>query len=236
MTDSFTIHRSYVNAMRLLKKADQFAFLSMIIDYALDGIEPDQNSQFLPMFAVIRPNIDESNRKRKTLVDSRKKAPTIENQESSTHDHAHDHAQTYEPRSRIGRGIGIGSRIGRGLEGETPLTPTSQPVSELPLDDNKTLETGSKKFKKPTAEEVAEYCREKEISIDPEYFCDWYEARGWKTGRDTMKDWKATVRFWARGNAHGGGRGQVNGGEAAAVVPWDPSKRTLRELRPADAD
>lgn len=56
----------------------------------------------------------------------------------------------------------------------------------------------TKKFVKPTVEEVQAYINEKGYNIDSQYFIDYYESNGWKVGRNSMKDWKATVRNWAR--------------------------------------
>jgi len=53
-------------------------------------------------------------------------------------------------------------------------------------------------FKKPTVEEIFEYCRERGSTVDPERFYDYYESNGWKAGRNPMKDWKAAVRNWER--------------------------------------
>jgi hypothetical protein len=50
----------------------------------------------------------------------------------------------------------------------------------------------------PTASEVSSYGKEIGFQIDGEYFCDHYEARGWKLTSGMMKDWKATVRTWKR--------------------------------------
>jgi hypothetical protein len=50
----------------------------------------------------------------------------------------------------------------------------------------------------PTASEVCSYGKEIGFQIDGEYFCDHYEARGWKLTSGMMKDWKATVRTWKR--------------------------------------
>lgn len=58
----------------------------------------------------------------------------------------------------------------------------------------------STRFVKPTVEEIRAYCLERKNGIVPEKFFDYYEARGWKLSRDTMKDWKATVRTWERNN------------------------------------
>ena len=56
----------------------------------------------------------------------------------------------------------------------------------------------TKSFKKPTLEEIKEYCKERNNSIDPEHFYDYYESNGWTVGRNKMKDWKATIRNWEK--------------------------------------
>lgn len=55
-------------------------------------------------------------------------------------------------------------------------------------------------FKPPSVQDVTEYFAEKNItSIDPDYFVDFYAARGWKLSSGTkMADWKAAVRTWIK--------------------------------------
>ena len=55
-----------------------------------------------------------------------------------------------------------------------------------------------KKFVPPTLEEVEDFCYENNLGIDPATFIDYYTANGWMTGRNHMKDWKATARNWDR--------------------------------------
>lgn len=55
-----------------------------------------------------------------------------------------------------------------------------------------------KRFVKPTVDEVRAYCRERNNNVDPETFIDFYESKGWKVGKDSMKDWKACVRTWEK--------------------------------------
>ena len=56
----------------------------------------------------------------------------------------------------------------------------------------------SKRFKKPTIEEIREYIKEQGYSIVPEAFYDYYESNGWHVGKNPMKDWKACVRTFQR--------------------------------------
>ena len=32
--------------------------------------------------------------------------------------------------------------------------------------------------------------------MNPQAFFDFYEAKGWKVGNQSMKDWKACIRTW----------------------------------------
>lgn len=57
-----------------------------------------------------------------------------------------------------------------------------------------------KRFIEPTVDQVREYCTRNNYNIDPEAFVDYYTANGWKVGKNKMKDWKASVRTWARNN------------------------------------
>lgn len=56
----------------------------------------------------------------------------------------------------------------------------------------------SKKFTPPTLEEVKEYCKERNNTVDAETFVDFYQSKGWLVGKNQMKDWKAAVRTWER--------------------------------------
>lgn len=55
-----------------------------------------------------------------------------------------------------------------------------------------------KKFKKPTVEQVENYCKERKNDIDANKFVDYYDSIGWLVGKKPMKDWKACVRTWER--------------------------------------
>lgn len=55
-----------------------------------------------------------------------------------------------------------------------------------------------KSFKKPTLEEVAAYCNERNNGVNPENFIDFYESKGWMVGKNKMQNWKACVRTWEK--------------------------------------
>ena len=53
-------------------------------------------------------------------------------------------------------------------------------------------------FKKPSLNDVKDYCLERNNNIDCEAFLDFYESKNWMVGKNKMKDWKASVRTWER--------------------------------------
>lgn len=55
-----------------------------------------------------------------------------------------------------------------------------------------------KRFSPPTVEEVSAYCKERNNSVDPDRFVDYYTSNGWMVGKNHMKDWKASVRTWEK--------------------------------------
>ena len=64
-----------------------------------------------------------------------------------------------------------------------------------------TIKNASKRFFPPTLEEVKAYCLERKNNVEAERFYDYYSANGWVQGKGKpIKDWKACVRTWERGN------------------------------------
>ena len=74
----------------------------------------------------------------------------------------------------------------------------------------------SKRFVKPTVEEVEAYCTSRGNTVNAQRFIDHYESNGWKVGKNPMKDWKAAVRTWeSREEVQSSGKhsGSVKGAE-----------------------
>lgn len=89
---------------------------------------------------------------------------------------------------------------------------------EKPVDKKGKQQT---RFSKPSIEEIKAYCKERNNGIDAERFFDYYEAIGWKVGKNTMKDWKACVRTWERNQKKD---------EKPKEEPAKPIKRTIYDI------
>ena len=121
------------------------------------------------------------------------------------------------------------SRRPDGTVGDAVWTVSDAPMSENPAQDSPTQDSptlenpqlqindGTKervnqerrleasptrsRFVPPSVDEVREYCTERRNNIDPQRFVDYYSASGWKRGKTPIKDWKACVRTWERGES-----------------------------------
>ena len=79
-----------------------------------------------------------------------------------------------------------------------PNVSDAEENKELDTDIEKEINSADKprRFVKPTVEEIAEYCTERQNKINPQSFFDWNESKGWRVGNSPMKDWKAAIRTW----------------------------------------
>lgn len=71
---------------------------------------------------------------------------------------------------------------------------------EIDIDNKKEINKEKrKKFKKPTLQELTDFCRDENLNnVDCEKFINYYDSNGWLVGKNSMKDWRATARNWNR--------------------------------------
>ena len=62
--------------------------------------------------------------------------------------------------------------------------------------------------------------------MDPEAFVDFYTAKGWRVGKNPMKDWQAAVRTWEKSDNRGPKGNQVS----PASVNMSDLERVLNNL------
>ena len=78
-----------------------------------------------------------------------------------------------------------------------PAVPVPVPVP-VNIIESKVDKPPRPRFVPPSVSEVEEYCREKGYGIDAEVFVAYYEANGWRVGKNPMKSWKSAVVTWAK--------------------------------------
>ena len=77
-------------------------------------------------------------------------------------------------------------------------TNQEEPRKNQELLGDKPLKQKTKKFVKPTIDELENYKKENQFISDPQAFFDYHKSAGWVIGKSLkpMKDWKAAFRTW----------------------------------------
>lgn len=87
----------------------------------------------------------------------------------------------------------------------------AQPTNNhKPITNNHNTSNRAKGFAPPTIDQVRDYVTDNRYPVDPERFVDFYASKGWMVGKNKMKDWKAAVRTWSKGNGQTGSGTQSN--------------------------
>lgn len=102
-----------------------------------------------------------------------------------------------------GEGKGKGEGQGQGEGAGEASADAENDNNEAFKSDSSKLKPKRKTFEPPTVTEVQGYITERRCSVNAEKFVSYYEAVGWKVGKNPMKDWKAAVRTWESNDSSG---------------------------------
>ena len=179
-------YRSFASAIKKLPDEFQLSALWAIIDYGIDGKEPSDNGIAEAIFSMAKPQIDANNKRYNNGL----KGGRLKQEESK----AEPNSNQKEPNNNQ-------TKTKQSFS-ETKLEPNENEKENVNVKD-KEKEIKRKRFTPPTTQEVEAYCLEKGYTVDSDRFIDFYESKGWMIGKNQMKDWKAAVRNWNRGQRQG---------------------------------
>ena len=86
----------------------------------------------------------------------------------------------------------------KGGENSRGILPAKAPGQSPALSKPSSISETIEGFTPPQLCEVQEYCAQRNSCVDAATFVDFYAAKGWRVGRQPMRDWKAAVRTWER--------------------------------------
>ena len=203
----FPAYFSYLNTLEGLTDAQVGRVFRAALQYAEDGTITDLDPVESLGFRFIREDIDRA----KTKYDER----CEKNRENIQKRWGADEHDDESDASASGNDISSNTDEYDGIRTNTNGYETYQSKSKRKRKSNsnrerdtaakaavtraRDTEVQEKVFKPPTVEEVRAYCKEGGYTtVSPEGFVDYYESNGWMVGNKSMKDWKASVRSWAR--------------------------------------
>ena len=169
--------------MKELGDAERGRLFTAMLNYAATGEEPSFKGNEKFIWGTAKKNID--------------------NQRMSYDSKCESMATAREHNPNNNKLVSVQTDIRQKTDRKEQKTVEEQ-EQEQEQEQKKEKSKRKKDFSVPTLEEVKAYCDERHNSIDPEAFIDFYESKGWKVGNQAMKDWKAAVRTWEKGDGRSG--------------------------------
>lgn len=185
--NSFIMFVDYKEKFKKLSDEQMGKLIRAVFEYEDSGVEPDMDDLIVSMaFDVIKVDLDKNHAKYEEIVEKRKEAGRKGGKCKQV--------QAKEANARFAK--------------QTQANQAVNDNDNVSDNDNVTPIVGVNKgdargkrtrFSPPSPEDIREYCREKNITVDADRFIDYYSAQGWKLSNgNPMKDWKAAVRNWSR--------------------------------------
>ena len=163
---------------KITSKAERNALCFALISYGFSGEVPQDlklNKNNLLLFEVLKNNFIAKNQGG-APIGNNNRCSTVEKNNSTVH----------QP---------LSENIKQKTENNNPSVSPQGENTQIDLEE---AIAKAKRFTKPTIDEIETYCQERNKTIDAERFWNFYESKGWKVGKNPMKDWRAAVCNWAK--------------------------------------
>lgn len=177
----FCAYHSYLKSTELLTDAECGRLFRACLEYSMTGISPELRGSERYVFPTIQQQIDRDREKYNSFCESQREK--IKKRWDTT--------------------------VYNGKFGIPDDTKNTKEKTKTKTKENEKESKKKKSFSPPSFEEVESYCKERNSSVDPRRFFDYYEAGGWKDNKgNSVKNWKQKLIAWEsrdeRGENHAG--------------------------------
>ena len=201
MKDSFIIYTKINEVLKELTDDQKGKLFQAIIDYEMTGEIPAIDDALVKVsFIPVRQDLDVNNEKWEETVKARQeagrkgglaKASKAKNSSSKT---SKAKNATNKEKQNVANVAVYDNEYVNDCDYEYDNVNDSNIPPISPQGESKGEKT--KRFVKPTVEQVQEYCDSRNNGISGQEFIDYYDSIGWNVGKKPMKDWQAAVRTW----------------------------------------
>ena len=178
--DSFILYTEQKEVIDNLSDEDAGKLFKGIFEYAL-GNEPEFNNLLKLVFIPIRQQLERNAKKYSEIREKRRIAGAKGGKQKIANQANANFAKQNQANHAVNVHVNDNDNVY---------------LSKDKYKENNNTNSQKEKFKKPTMEEIKNYCLERKNSINPTQFFDYYESKGWLIGKTPMKDWKAAIRTW----------------------------------------
>ena len=194
--NSFVLYNSFYEPIKGLTSEEKGKLLDAFFQYQINDKIPELSPAVKMAFGFIKPHFDrdlekwENIKKKRSEAGKRGAQATNDMKSQQTPANANTCQQTSTKPAKP-------ANADMCQQSSTKPAVNVYVIKKKNIKKKKNIE---EIFLKPTIPEIEKYCKERKNNIDPHCFYDHYESNGWKVNKNSMKDWKATVRNWERRN------------------------------------
>ena len=171
MRDSFIFYKSFYEGIKELEPSVQCEIYNAIMEFEFNKNEVELSGIAKAIFTLIKPQL-EANDKR------------------------------YENGCKGGapKGNQNAKKTTKKQPKNNQETTKKQPnENENENDNDNKKEIYKERFKKPTLEEVKEYCKQRNSSVNPNVFYEYFETGNWVDSKgNKVKNWKQKIITWEK--------------------------------------
>ena len=195
--ESFVFYKSFLDAIELLPEGEQLKAFKLIAHYGANGEMPEGEQTLAnAIFLMAKPNIDATKEKRSNgKKGGRPAKETEKNAEKEIEKPVvieNENHRLSKPESNVDVNVNVDGNVDVNVN-------VNDDVNVNGDEESKKGAKQSSRFTPPTREEAAAYVKEQGLTrVDLDKFFDYYQSNGWKVGKNSMKDWRATLRNWNR--------------------------------------
>jgi len=210
MKDGFMLYCSHYTTIEKLSNEDKGKLLDAIYQYNITGVVPEFETLIVEIvFSFLKQQFVRDQEKYENVVERNKKNNTKRWDRDDPKNTTGKTGINDDPKNATGK-----TGIKNDPKNATGKTGIKDDTKNTDKDNDKDKDNGYEKdmeiikkdnlvmpnlhFTIPSVSEIAKYCKERDNSVIPNKFFDFYEAKGWKIGMNTMIDWKAAVRTWEK--------------------------------------
>lgn len=167
--------------------------------YASTGEKPDLVGNERFVFPVMKTRIDRECEDMETRKEARKRAAQSRWDKAEKNTEKSNDMQSDANDANACNGMQSDANDAITIDKQQPTNDNRQTTTDKqqPTNDKSESKRTRTRFTPPTEKEVEDYCRENTLQVNAQRFVTFYASKGWKVGKESMRDWQAAVRGWA---------------------------------------
>lgn len=196
--ESFVFYETWAEAIRQMPDKERLQVFDAIMAYGIYGTKTDLGGLAQLAINMIYNNIDDMKAKRQERAEKNRQN-VLQRWQNNTNVYNRIQSNTndtngYELYHNVN--VNVNGNVNGNGNVKKDIEVSNSIESNKDKKNKESVGKTRKRFIPPTLEELTEFCRERNSTVNPERFMAYYESNGWKVGRNGMKNWQQSVISW----------------------------------------